>query len=79
MVCCWDRVGLTHEQVLYVLMKRMAQANIKRQNYQTFMKNVILMSAKTVLSNIIPAVNQKGNAWYYIFAMEVAFSGFQWK
>ena len=54
----------------------MAQANIKRQNYQTFMKNVILMSAKTVLSNIIPAVNQKGNA-YYIFAMEVAFSGFQ--
>ena len=57
-------------------MKRMAQANIKRQNYQTFMKNVILMSAKTVLSNIIPAVNQKGNA-YYIFAMEVAFSGFQ--
>ena len=34
-------------------MKRMVQANIKRQNYQASVKNIILMSAKTVSSDII--------------------------
>ena len=33
------------------------------------------MSAKTVSSDIIPIVNQKGNGLYDIFAMKVAFSG----
>ena len=65
---------ITHEQALYVLMKRMVQANIKRQNYQTSVKNVILMSTKTVSSNIIPVVNRKRKL-YDIFPMKVAFSG----
>ena len=39
------------------------------------MENVILMSAKTVSSDIIPIVNQKANRLYDIFAMKVAFSG----
>ena len=56
-------------------MKRMVQANIKRQNYQTSLKNVIIMCTKTVSGNIIPVVNQKGNRLYDIFAMKVAFSG----
>ena len=47
--------------MMYVLMKGMRQAKTKQQNYQTSVNNVILMSAKTVLNDIIPAVNQKGN------------------
>ena len=39
------------------------------------MENVILMSAKTISSDIIPVVNQKGNRLYDIFAMKEAFSG----
>ena len=74
MLCCQDRVGLTHEVALYVLMKRMAQVNIKTQKHQISVKNVMLMSVKTVSSNIIPTVNQKGNRLYDIFAMKVAFS-----
>ena len=57
-------------------MKGMVQANIKRQNYQTSVKNVIIMSAETVSSDVIPVVNQKGSKVYNIFAMKVAFSGF---
>ena len=74
-MCCQDRVGLTQEQTLYVLMKRIVQVNIKRQYYQPSVKNVILMSEKTVLSDIISAVNWKGNRLYDIFAIKVAFSG----
>ena len=55
-------------------MKKIVQANIKRQ--QTFGKNVMFMSAKTVLSDIIPIVNRKGNRLYDLFAMKVAFSSF---
>ena len=67
-------VGLTHEQVLYVLMKRIVQANIKRKKHRTSVKNVMFMSLKTILSNIIPIVNRKGNKLYDILAMKVAFS-----
>ena len=75
MLCCQDRVGLTHEQALYVLMKTMVQANIKRQKHQTSEKNVILISAKTISSNIISSiVSQKRNRLYDMFAMKVAFS-----
>ena len=74
-MCCQDRVGLTQEQTLYVLMKRIVQVNIKRQYYQPSVKNVILMSEKTVLSDIISAVNWKGNRLYDIFAIKVPFSG----
>ena len=75
MFSCQDRVGLTHGQSLFVLKKRMVQVNIKRQNYQTSVKKVILMAAKTVSSDIIPVVNQKGNRLYNIFAMKIALSG----
>ena len=47
---------------------------IEKYNYQTSVENAILMSAKTVSSNIIPVVNQKGNRLHDIFAMKVAFS-----
>ena len=62
-----------------MLMKRIVQANIKRQKHQTSVKNVIFVSAKTILSNIISTVNWKGNyitliRLYEIFAMKVAFS-----
>ena len=55
-------------------MKRMVQANIKRQNYQTSVTKVILMSVETLLSDVIPVVNQKGSRLYDIFAMKVACS-----
>ena len=45
-------------------MKRIAQANIKRQKHQTSVRNVIFMSAKSVLS--LHIVNQKGNRLYDI-------------
>ena len=61
---------------LYVLMKRIWQANIKRQKHQTSLKNVMFMSAKTVLSDVIPIIDQKGNRLYDIFTMKVAFSSF---
>ena len=67
MLSCQDRVELTHEQKLYVLIKRMVQTNIKRQKYQTSEKNVILVSAKTILCDIIPVDNQKGNRLYMIY------------
>ena len=67
-------VGLTNEQVWYVLMKIIVQANIKRKKYQTSVKNVMFMSLKTISSNIIPIVNRKGNKLYDILAMKVAFS-----
>ena len=56
-------------------MKRMMQANIKRQIYQASVKNVILMSAKILSSDIILAANRKRNRWHDIFAMKVVFSG----
>ena len=56
-------------------MKTMVQANIKRQKHQTSEKNVILISAKTISSNIISSiVSQKRNRLYDMFAMKVAFS-----
>ena len=55
-------------------MKKLVQANIKRQKHQTSMKNVMFMSARTVSSIIIPVVNQKRNRLFDIFAMKVAFS-----
>ena len=61
---------------MFVLMKRMVQANTKTQNYQTSLKNVILMSAETVSSDVILVLNQKRSRVYDIFAMKVAFSGF---
>ena len=57
-------------------MKRMMQANIKIQKHQNSVKNVMLMFAKTVPSDIMPVVNQKGNRLFDIFAMKVAFSGY---
>ena len=42
-------------------MKRMMQANIKRQIYQASVKNVIIMSAKILSSDIILAANRKRN------------------
>ena len=57
-------------------MKRMVQANIKRQNYQTSATKVILMSVETLLSDVIPVVNQKGSRLYDIFvAVVVSSSG----
>ena len=53
-------------------MKRIVQANIKRQKHQATAKYLMFMSAKTVSSNIIPAVNQNGSILYNIFAMKVA-------
>ena len=76
LLCCQGRVRLTHEQALYVLMKRMVQANMKKQNYQTSVKNAILMSAKTVSSDTIHIGNQKGNRLCDIFAIRVAFFWF---
>ena len=61
--------------MMYVLMKGMRKAKTKQQNYQTSVNNVILMSAKTVSNDIIPAVNQKGNRLCDIFVMKVAFYG----
>ena len=66
-------VGLTHEQALYVLINRMVQSNMKRQNRQISVKNVTLMSAKTVSIDIIPVFNLKGGRLYDIFAMKVTF------
>ena len=49
--------------MMYVLMKGMRQAKTKQQNYQTSVNNVILMSAKTVSNDIIPAVNTWCEEW----------------
>ena len=67
MHCSEDRIGLSHNQTLYVLMKRIVQANTRRQKHQTSVKNVMFMSGKTVLSDTIPVVNRKANdiiIWY---------------
>ena len=48
---------------------------MQKYNCQTSVENVVLMSAKTDSSNIVPAINWKANRLYNIFAMEVAFSG----
>ena len=74
-ICFVTNTGLDYKQTLYVLLKRMVLASMKRQNYETSVKNVIVMSRKTVSSDIIPLVNQKGNTLYDIFEMKVAFSG----
>ena len=47
---------------------------MKRKKHQTSVKNVMLISAKTVSSDIIPVVNRKGNRLSNIFAMKVALS-----
>ena len=47
--------------MLHVLMKGIVQANIKRQKYQTSLKTVMFMSAKSVSSDIILVFNRKGN------------------
>ena len=73
LLCCQDMVGLTHEQALYVLINRMVQSNMKRQNRQISVKNVTLMSAKTVSIDITPVFNLKGDRLCDIFAMKVTF------
>ena len=60
--------------MLCLLMKGIVQANIKRQIPPTSLKDVMFVSTKTVLSNMLPIVNQKGNRLYGIFEMKVAFS-----
>ena len=60
--------------MLCLLMKGIVQANIKRQIPPTSLKDVMFVSTKTVLSNMLPIVNQKGNRLYDIFEMKVAFS-----
>ena len=40
-------------------MKGTVQANIKRQKHQTSVKNVMFMSSKSVLSDIIPISTKK--------------------
>ena len=57
-------------------MKRIVKANIKRVKHETSVKNVMLMSSKSISSDIKPIVNRKGNRLYDIFAMKVAFSIF---
>ena len=57
-------------------MKRIVKANIKREKHETSVKNVMLMSSKSISSDIKPIVNRKGNRLYDIFAMKVAFSIF---
>ena len=57
-------------------MKRIVKANIKREKHETSVKNVMLMSSKSISSDIKPIVNRKGNRSYDIFAMKVAFSIF---
>ena len=53
------------------LKKIIVQASTKRQKHQISMKNVMFMSAKTVLSNILPVVNQKRYKLYEIFVSTV--------
>ena len=57
-------------------MKRIVKANIKREKHETSVKNVMLMSSKSISSDIKPIVNRKGNRLYDISAMKVAFSIF---
>ena len=54
-------------------MIQIVQANKKRQKPQTSLKNVMFISPKTVSTDITPAVNQKRNRLYHIFAKKVAF------
>ena len=55
-------------------MKRMVQANIKRQHHQISAKHIMfIMSAKTVSSDIMPIINQKENRLSDIYAIKVAF------
>ena len=42
-------------------MKRIVQANIKKQSHGTSVKNVIFMFVKTISSDIITIVKRKGN------------------
>ena len=58
--------------MLYVRIKRIVQANKKKQKHQTSEKNVLLVYAKTFSRDIIPIVNKKGNRLYDIFAMKLA-------
>ena len=62
--------------MLYVRIKRIVQANKKKQKHQTSEKNVLLVYAKTFSRDIIPIVNKKGNRLYDIFAMKLAFFSF---
>ena len=62
--------------MLYVRIKRIVQANKKKQKHQTSEKNVLLVYAKTFSRDIIPIVNNKGNRLYDIFAMKLAFFSF---
>ena len=57
-------------------MKRIVKDNIKREKHENSVKNVMLMSSKSISSNIKPIVNRKGNRLYDIFAMKEAFSIF---
>ena len=57
-------------------MKGIVKDNIKREKHETSVKKVMLMSSKSISSNIKPTVNRKGNRLYDIFAMKEAFSIF---
>ena len=62
--------------MLHLLMKGIVQPTKKGQKHQPSVKNVMLMSAKSVSSNIIIIVIQEGNTLYDILVMKVAFSSF---
>ena len=62
--------------MLHLLMKGIVQPTKKGQKHQPSVKNVMLMSAKSVSSNIIIIAIQEGNTLYDILVMKVAFSSF---
>ena len=62
--------------MLHLLMKGIVQPIKKGQIHQPSVKNVMLMSAKSVSSNIIIIVIQEGNTLDDILVMKVAFSSF---
>ena len=61
--------------IVYAYEKNGAGKYKKPKFFRNSVENVILMSAKTISSGIIPIVNQKGNRLYDIFAMKETFSG----
>ena len=67
-------VGLLHEQALYVLMKRIVQANIKKQKHQSSVKKCNIYVSKNCFKWYHARSQPKGNRLYDIFAMKVGFS-----
>ena len=60
-----------------MLMKRIVQANIKKQSHETSVKNVIFMSVKTISSDIITIVKRKGN-WLFDILHVLKSVAFTW-